>query len=172
MKPHIFIAAAAFAVLSTGCGQDVKTVAEFPINSTEGIISQSAVTFDAAISSDGNGSAKIVAADSMTLRLFEVTAIEIEPMRSARLTYQAKLHTENLRGKAFLEMWCQFQGKGRFFSRDLQNPLTGTTEWTTVQTPFFLKPGEKPELVLLNLVITGPGTVWVDEVELLQAPGE
>ncbi len=75
-----------------------------------------------------------------------------------------------MEGQVFLEMWCHFAGKGEFFSRGLQAPLTGTTDWTTEETPFFLKKGENPDNVKLNVVINGKGTAWVDDVKLLRAP--
>jgi hypothetical protein len=40
----------------------------------------------------------------------------------------------------------------------------------TLQIPFFLKKGEKPDYVKLNIVINGTGTVWIDDVRLLKAP--
>ena len=67
-------------------------------------------------------------------------------------------------------MWCQFTGKGEYFSRDLSSPLTGTTDWSTEETPFFLKKGENPDNVKLNLVIEGKGTVWIADIGLLQGP--
>ena len=63
---------------------------------------------------------------------------------------------------------CHFPGKGEFFSRGLQNSLTGTTQWVTMETPFFLKKGETPDYVRLNLVINGKGTAWIDEIRLLR----
>jgi hypothetical protein len=39
-----------------------------------------------------------------------------------------------------------------------------------MQTPFFLKKGEKPERVKLNLVITGKGTAWIDGIRLIKGP--
>jgi hypothetical protein len=39
-----------------------------------------------------------------------------------------------------------------------------------VETPFFLKRGEKPDNVKLNVVINGTGTVWIDDVKLLKGP--
>jgi hypothetical protein len=67
-------------------------------------------------------------------------------------------------------MWCSFPGKGEFYSRALQSPLTGTTEWTSQQTPFFLNAGENPDNVKLNLIVGGKGTVWIDDVKLTQGP--
>jgi hypothetical protein len=139
----------------------------FPINSIEGIITQSGVRFDREVSSDGNGSLKITATELTTIRLFEVGDIAIE---NARLIYQAKVRSEGVEGQVYLEMWVHISGRGEFFSRGLQTPLTGTTNWTTEETPFFLKKGEKPNYVKLNLVINGKGTAWIDDIRLLKGP--
>ena len=101
------------------------------------------------------------------IRLFETGDIDIE---DARLIYQAKVRTEGVQGQVFLEMWCHFPGKGEFFSRGLQSPVSGTTEWTSVETPFFLQKGENPDNVKLNLVIDGTGTVWIDDIRLIKGP--
>jgi hypothetical protein len=37
-------------------------------------------------------------------------------------------------------------------------------------TPFFLKKGENPENVKLNLVVDGVGTVWIDDIQLIRGP--
>jgi len=110
---------------------------------------------------------KITSTRPTVIRLFQTGDIDAE---NARLIYQARLRTENVEGRAYLEMWCHFPGKGEFFSRGLQTPLAGTTEWTTEETPFFLKKGENPDNVKLNLVIDGKGTAWIDDVRLLRAP--
>ena len=110
----------------------------FPIDGTEKALTQSGVTFDAAVTADGNGALKLEATQPTTLRLFEVTDIEVE---EARLLYRAKLRTENVSGTAYLEMWCVFPEMGEFFSRGLERPLTGTVEWTSAETPFLLRKG-------------------------------
>jgi hypothetical protein len=104
---------------------------------------------------------------AQTLRLFEVEKPNVE---QCVVTYRAKLKTENVTGQAYLEMWCRFPGKGEFFSRGLANPVTGSNDWASYETPFFLKKGEKPDLIKLNLVVKGTGKVWVKEVELLKGP--
>jgi hypothetical protein len=43
-------------------------------------------------------------------------------------------------------------------------------DWSTLQTPFFLQPGQSAKMVTLNIVINGKGTVWVDDVHLLKEP--
>ena len=62
-------------------------------------------------------------------------------------------------------------GKGEFFSRGLAQPLQGTSGWATYEIPFFLnEPGVTADLVKLNVAFEGGGgTVWLRDVELLQA---
>ena len=112
-----------FVVIS--CSKPSKQAVElkqFPIDSMEGIITRSGVGIDKDISSDGNGSLRITSMKPTVIRLFEAGDIDIE---NARLIYQARVRTENVEGKVYLKMWCHFPGKGEFFSRGLQTPLTG-----------------------------------------------
>jgi hypothetical protein len=147
--------------------QQAVEIKHYPIDALDGIITQSGVQIDKDISKDGKGSLKIGAAEPTVIRLFETGDIDIE---NARLIYQAKVRTEGVQGQVFLEMWCHFPGKGEFFSRGLQSPVSGTTEWTSVETPFFLQKGENPDNVKLNLVINGTGTVWMDDIRLIKGP--
>ena len=147
---------------------EVGELKRFALDNTEGLITQSGVRIDEQISSDGNGSLRIEAPSRMTIPLFETGDIDIE---DARLIYQARLRTQNLRGLLCLEMWCHFPGKGEYFSRGLTSPhKVGTSDWTTEETPFLLKKGQNPDNVKLNLIIDGPGTVWIDDIRLLKAP--
>jgi len=148
-------------------GIEVTELKRFALDDTEGLITQADVQIDRQITSDGNGSLRIEATKPTTVRLFETGDIDIE---DARLIYQAKVRTENVEGKVYLEMWCHFPGRGEFFSKGLVTPLTGTTDWTTQETPFFLKEGENPDNVKLNLVIDGKGTAWIDDIRLLKGP--
>ncbi len=156
----------AFVFLS--CSKSTEPITElqhFPIDNLEGIITQTGVEIDSTISSDGQGSLRISVEEPTTIRLFELGDIDIE---KARLIYQAHLRTENIEGKVYLEMLCHFPDKGEFFSRGLQHPLSGTTDWTIEETPFFLQKGENPDNIKLNLVIEGKGTVWIDDIRLLK----
>ena len=153
-----------------GCSKQsdkVTVLKKFPVDNLSEVITESNVDIVKNISSDGNGSLRIVAKEPTIVRLFEVYDIDIE---DARLIYQAKVRTKDVKGQVYLEMWCHFPGKGEFFSRGLDSPLTGTTNWATLQIPFFLKKGEKPDYVKLNIVLNGTGTVWIDDVRLLKAP--
>ena len=94
-----------------GCSKPAQQVSElkrFPIDSMDGIITQSGVQIDKEVSSDGNGSLKITATAPTVIRLFETGDIDIE---NARLVYQARLRTEGVEGKVYLQMWCILQAK-------------------------------------------------------------
>ena len=138
-----------------------------PLDSLEGIRAASGITLDSAVSSDGKGSLRVDAASASVVPLFEVTDLNID---NAALIYQAHLQSEGLQGQAFLEMWVRIPGKGEFFSRGLDRPLSGTMSWATIATPFFLEAGQKPDLIRLNLVVNGTGKVWIDDIRLLRAP--
>ena len=150
------------------CSQPTSQVVElrqFPVDSMEGVITRSGVRIDKEVSADSRGSLRITAPGPSVIPLYEVRDLNID---NAQLIYQAKVRGEDVEGNVYLEMWCHFPGKGEFFSRGLQNSLTGTTQWVTMETPFFLKKGETPDYVRLNLVINGKGTAWIDEIRLLR----
>jgi hypothetical protein len=163
--------AAAIILIMAACTKEAAETIElkhFPIDNIAEIITGSGVRLDKEVSSDGNGSLRVDAAPGRTVvRLFEIKDINIE---NARLVYQARVRTENVEGGVYLEMWCGFTGKGEFFSRSLYAPISGTNDWTTVVTPFFLNKGEAPDYVKLNLVVEGKGTAWIDDVGLFKAP--
>ena len=171
VRKNFVVLAVLSILLIAGCTQkqsaSVVELKRFPVDSMEGVITQTGVEADNRIMSEGKGSLRITADGPTTVRLFEVHGLDVE---NARLTYQAKLRTEGVEGQVYLEMWCNFPGKGEFFSRSLQSPLTGSTGWTTEETPFFLQKGEKPDYVKLNLVINGKGTAWIDDIRLLKGP--
>jgi hypothetical protein len=144
---------------------EVAEIKRFTLDNLEGLVTQSGLTIDKQISSDSNGSLRIEVTQPKTVRLFETGDMDIE---NARLIYQARVRTENVQGKVYLEMWCSFPGKGEFFSKGLLQPLTGTIDWTILETPFLLKEGENPDNIKLNLVIDGRGTVWIDDIKLLK----
>ena len=168
MKAFAFFVSVVIIFIVVGCAKpstEVLEIKTYPVDSMEGIITQSGVEIDKAVSSDGKGSLKITATGPTVVRLFDTGDIDVE---NARLIYQAKVRTEGIDGKVYLEMWCHFPGKGESFSRGLQTPLTGSTNWTTEETPFFLKKGENPDNIRLNIVIDGKGTAWIDDISSLE----
>ena len=105
--------------------------------------------------------------ESQTIRLFEVQDPRVE---QCMLAYRAKVKTEGVEGKTYLEMWCRLPGRGEFFSKGLHNAAKGTNDWTSYEIPFYLKRGQQPDLVKLSLTLEGNGTVWIKDVQLLQTP--
>ena len=152
---------------ATSARVEVVELAHYPIETLEDVIATSGVTLDLETSSDGNGALRVTTTAPTTIRLFETGGLDIE---NARVTYRAMLRAEDFEGRAYLEMWCQFAGLGEYFSRDLETPVTGSVDWTTEETPFFLQEGERPDNIKLNLVVEGTGTVWIDDIRLLLAP--
>ena len=104
---------------------------------------------------------------TQTFRLFEVPDPGVQ---NCTLIYRAKMKTEGLAGRAYLEMRCRFPSKGEFFSLGLDNVVSGSNDWATYETPFFLKTEEQPDLVRLNLVVEGAGKVFIKDIELLTRP--
>ena len=102
-----------------------------------------------------------------TIRLFEVKDPQVE---QSLLTFRAKIKADGLSGRAYLEMWCRFPGRGEFFSKGVNQTVSGTTEWTSNEIPFYLKKGERPDLIKLNVAVEGKGKVLVKDLELLATP--
>ena len=113
------------------------------------------------------GGWRIDATGEQTIRLFEV---ENPSAEQCLLTYRAELKAEGLTGRAFLEMWCRLPGRGEFFSRGVQHAVSGTANWAGYEIPFYLKQGQKPDLIKLNLAVAGAGTVWLRNIQLLKTP--
>lgn len=123
------------------------------------------VKTDTQVKAEGKGSVKITTAWPITVCLGEVVGLSVE---NIKLVFKARVRTE-LQGSAFLEMWACF-GEKQYFSRGFDNQVTAKSEWKTIQTPFMLQKGERPDKIILNLVINGTGTVWVDDVFLSSEP--
>ncbi len=145
-------------------GKDIE-IKTYSLDSLDGLIQKSGVEIDTQIKAEGSGSLKIIVSEPSVIRLFETGDIDVE---DAALIYQAKLRTEGAEGNVYLEMWCHFEGKGEFFSRGDSTPLKGSVDWTSQEIPFFLKAGETPDNVKLNVISEGSATVWIDDIRLLK----
>lgn len=118
------------------------------------------------VRADGDGW-RIDVTGERSVRLFEIPDPGVE---RCFLAYRAEVRTETLKGKAYLEMWCRLPGGGEYFSKDLAHALTGTTAWSRCEAPFYLKKGQRPDLLKLNLAVKGTGTVWIRSVEMMKTP--
>jgi hypothetical protein len=170
MKPKFgaVLPAALMVILTMSCGKpSSKDIAlkTYSLDSLDGIIKASGVEVDRAVKKEGKAALKITVTEPSIIPLFETGDIDVE---NGVLVYQAKVRTQDAQGNVYLEMWCRFEGKGEFFSSGLQSSMKGTLGWTSQEIPFFLKAGENPENVKLNIVSEGAGTVWVDDIRLLK----
>jgi hypothetical protein len=104
------------------------------------------------------------------VRLFEMANPGVE---ACLLVYRAKLKTDGPIRRAYLEMWCRCAGR-EYFSKGLGfgQIASGTTEWTTYETPFLLRKGEASDLLRLNIAATGSGTILMKDAEVLYSPLE
>jgi len=110
---------------------------------------------------------RVKTVNDRTVRLFEIPDPDVE---QCILTYRAQMKTEAVRGRTYLEMWCRFPRGGEFFSKGFDNALKGTNDWTSCEIPFYLKKGQNPDLLKLNLVVEGEGEVWLRNVQILYTP--
>lgn len=114
-----------------------------------------------------DGSWRFEPRDTGPIRLFEIATPGVD---ACVLTYRAELKTENLGGQAYLQMWCAFT-IGEYFSKGLARKVSGTTGWSTYETPFWLKPGQAPAKIKLEIQVDGGGgTIWARDVALLKTP--
>ena len=157
----------ALILLSCSGNKTTEVLHTFPADDLSGLVNSSLVSFDSEMSADSAGSIRIVVDSPMTVPLYEVENVDVD---DCRLIYRAKLRTEGFDGQVYLEMWCYFPDLGEYFSRNLDQTIGGTHAWTSREAIFFLKPGQVPNRVLLNVGADGIGTIWIDQIELLKAP--
>jgi len=146
-------------------GGEITELKHFPMNTAAELVTSQGGQLDRETSADGNGAIRFEVTENSSLRLAEISGLDIE---NCVLTYKAKVKADNLKGRAYLEMWCSFDNLGDYFSRDLSTPVIISTDWVTERTQFILKEGQKPDRVFLHLVVEGSGTVWIDDIHLLK----
>ncbi len=123
------------------------------------------ITADPAIKVEGRAAARIETSWPTTVCLGSIDGLDVE---GAALVFRARVKTD-LEGQAILEMWVSIAGR-RYFSRALDKPVEGKSDWRAVETPFLAQKGQRIEKVWLNIIINGQGTVWVAEASLLRKP--
>lgn len=118
---------------------------------------------DTKVKTEGDGSVRITTAWPVTVPLHDASGLSLD---NTKLVYQAKVRSKDLVGKAYLEMWVRVKGQA-YFSRGTTSFIEGTNrKWQTIVTPFILQPGQVADQVMLNIIVNGKGTVWVDDITL------
>ena len=165
MHKYFIVSFALFLLTFLSCGIQTKSteLKHLPIDDLNGIIAQSGIQFDKAVSSDGNGSIKIEASGPIVIPLYNIDDVRVD---DAQIIYEAKVKSESLNGQTYLEMWCVSKDKGEYYSRGFDSAIAGTTGWQTIKTVFLLRKNEMPDQIKLNVVVNGVGTVWIDDIHL------
>ncbi len=170
-RKYVLLALASLVLcLVAGCSEPpAKPVKlkSFSFDSADSIIDADAVLVESNTACEGGACLRVETSGPKKIRLVMLDDVNVE---DASLVFQAKVRSQGLAGTAYLEMWCVFEGQGEYFSRALDTAATGDTEWILQTAPFRLEKGQNPDQVLLNLVIEGPGTVWIDDAALYRAP--
>lgn len=102
-----------------------------------------------------------------TIRLFELAQSGLD---QSMVTYRASLKTENLKGRANLELRCVMPGTGEFASKGKNPGIAGATDWKSDEVQIYFKKGMAPEKIELRVTAEGPGRVWIKDIEVLQTP--
>lgn len=110
---------------------------------------------------------QVDAHEAATVSLFEVPVSGLE---QCMITYRFRIQCDALERAVYPEMWCRIPEKGRFFSRGLDRKVRGPVDWQLVEIPFYLNEGQRPDLLELNLVFEGRGSVRLKDIEILSTP--
>jgi len=105
-----------------------------------------------------------------------VTLLTIDRPPITRATYAliGMVRCENVKGKAYLELWSHFPSGKPCFSRTLAGAgplrhLEGSCGWRPFVLPFYAREGDPPpERLVFNVVLPGPGVVHLGTVRLAQ----
>ena len=105
--------------------------------------------------------------DAATQNLFDVELAQVE---QCMIAYRFLIQSDDLRSSVYPELWCHIPEKGKFFSKGVDSKISGTNDWTQVEIPFCLERGQVADLLNLNLVFEGEGTVRLKDIEVTSTP--
>jgi hypothetical protein len=170
MRAFGLVALAALLVLAAGCSKKADPPSDieyFPADSKDRVVGADMVTVDPAVSSDGKGSLKITVEQPTTVQLYEVPEPKAE---NADIFYKAKLKAQDFGGDAYLQMVIHYPSGGQAEVQNYDKAIGGTTGWTAMEAKANIRKGQRPDVVRLNVILNGGGTVWVDDVHLWKVP--
>ena len=120
------------------------------------------IVVDKQATADGHATLKVTTLNPTLICLGEFSIDEVE---KAKLTVKAKLKSEKLKGTARVEIGIFWEGEP-YFGSDKDSVVTQTLDWTEVGASYILRGNVKTNKVIVVLVISGRGTVWVDDVKV------
>lgn len=160
------LAGIALAGTPTGVGKEPMS---FPCNDLGQV--RTLVSRDDKVTTDGDGSLKVEAAWNANITIIDQKNLFVP--RDHMLWCTVKVKCAGVKQRAYLEMWCE-SGEGsrrRSFSKGLDQPLHGDQGWAEIHLPMLVEGDFVVVRALLNVVIEGPGAVWVDSVKFEKVKG-
>lgn len=143
-----------------------KEVDDFSCDTLERVLSREYLLLDKDISFDGKGSIRIETKEPMTITFYETKV----PGENATFTYKIKMKTKGLKDSAYVTMDLYYPNGGKqSVQLDQKYWLYGDNDWTDVNISI-PAPNQKVASVILNIVLTDEGTVWVDDLHLIMTP--
>jgi hypothetical protein len=109
----------------------------------------------------------VSATKAETVPLFELKLPQVD---ACILTYRFQISTSDMRSAVYPELWCRVIGAGEFFSRGLNQKLSGNNLNRTIEIQFLLRKGQNADLLKLNLVFEGRGEASLRGIEVLSTP--
>ena len=106
---------------------------------------------------------------------FHLVTLDHPPVTLPGYAVLGEVRYEGVEGQGYLEMWSVFPNGERFFSRTLAAQgtlaaLHGGSGWRRFELPFSLEDASRaPSRLEINLVLPGPGTVWLGPLRLRQS---
>ncbi|MDY6913533.1 MAG: hypothetical protein SVT52_03645 [Planctomycetota bacterium] len=103
-----------------------------------------------------------------------VLAIGRPDITTATYAIRGQVRYEQVEGEGYIEMWSIFPGGERCFSRTLGargllQSLDGSSPWRPFALPFFVhKSTDRPEKLIVNVVLPGSGRVYLSSLRLVQ----
>lgn len=90
-----------------------------------------------------------------------------------RYAIRGQVRYEAVEGKGYLEMWNHFPAGKPHFSRTLaasgpMQSIEGSSDWRPFVLPFFIGSAERPQKLVVNVVLPGKGRVWLGPLSLVQ----
>ncbi|MEZ0276387.1 MAG: serine/threonine-protein kinase, partial [Roseimicrobium sp.] len=122
------------------------------------------ISTDSGITKDGHGSLKIEAPQGATLTIAEQDGLETPP--GGTIWCRAHLRCEGISGRAFLMVHLETASGALLYSKGEPQSVSGTEDWREVLIPIRLDAQSSIKKVRVNLIVQGPGTVWVDDIQI------
>ena len=123
-------------------------------------------------------SVQVLAAPPSPPRVLNVLSIDDPPFTAddyavTGVVGYAGVDAADMDGVGYLELWSDFPGGGRFFTRTLADAgplrmLAGHSANRSFRLPFHSNPGQRPTRISLNLVLPGRALVTLGELKLVQ----